>query len=79
VNVAVTDLATLTFTVQVLPEVVSAPDQDVKVEEESGAAVSVTTVPPVNVSVQVPDVQDSVPGEEVSIPPPVPDTVTARE
>jgi hypothetical protein len=77
VNATVTDFAALTVTVDVLPEVVSAPIQAVKVDVESGAAVSVTTVPALNASVQVPDVQDSVPGDEVSRPPPGPDTVTA--
>jgi hypothetical protein len=42
---AVTDLAALIVTVQVLPEVESHPFQPLKVERRAGDAVRVTTVP----------------------------------
>jgi hypothetical protein len=42
---AVTDLAALMFTVQVMPETASQPSQPVKMERRFGLAVRVTTVP----------------------------------
>jgi len=44
-KVAVTDLAALMATVQVVPETVSQPLQPMKVEPKAGVAVMVTTVP----------------------------------
>ncbi len=46
-NVAVTVLAADIATVQLVPEVESQPAQDVKLEPEAAAAVSVTLVPDV--------------------------------
>jgi hypothetical protein len=45
VNVAVTNLAALMVTVQVLPETESHPLQLLRLDPVAGAAVSVTTVP----------------------------------
>jgi hypothetical protein len=42
---AVTDLAAVMFTVQVVPEAASQPLQPVKRERKPGVAVRVTTVP----------------------------------
>ena len=64
------------FTVQVLPEAEPQPVQEPKVEVESGSAVSVTAVPPSKAWVQVPEVHESVPGTEVTRPPPLPPSVT---
>jgi len=44
-NLAVTDLAALMVTVQVLCETISQPRQWVKIEPKAGVAVRVTTVP----------------------------------
>ena len=45
VNVAVTNLAALMVTVQLLPETESHPVQPVRLDPVAGAAVSVTIVP----------------------------------
>jgi len=45
VNVAVTNLAALMVTVQLLPETESQPVQPVRLDPVAGAAVSVTIVP----------------------------------
>lgn len=44
-NLAVTDLAAVTVTVQVVPEAESHPLHPAKVERKDGLAVRVTTVP----------------------------------
>ncbi len=63
--------AALIVTVQVAPDVLVQPDQLVKVEFASGAAVRVTLVPTLNEAEQV--VPQLIPaGEEVTVPIPVP-------
>ena len=78
-NVMVTDLEAVMVTVQVLPETASQPVQEAEFEAdvELGVAVNVTTVPPSKASVQVPDVQEIVPGTDATRPPPLPFNVTA--
>jgi hypothetical protein len=76
VNAAETVLAALSVTEQA-PVPVQAPDQPAKVEEVSGAAVSVTMVPALYVAEQV-DPQDIPAGEDVTVPAPVPDLATVR-
>ena len=56
---------------------VHAPLQPVKVDVASDAAVSVTTVPVSNAALQVPP-QVIPTGDEVTVPPPVPDFVTLK-
>ena len=72
-NVAVTVLATLTVTVQAVPE--QAPVQPAKVEPAAGVAVRVTTVPGVTDCEQL--VPQLIPaGVLVTVPPPEPLFVT---
>ncbi len=79
VNVAVTDFAEDTVSVQVLVPVQSSPDQPVKVElSESGVAVRVTLVPLSYVTVPVLPLHVIVPVLAVTVPVPVPDFVMVR-
>src|SRR5205807_7562204 len=77
VKVAVTDLAALMLTVQVVPEAASQPLQPVNVDPVAGVAVRVTTVPLSKAAEQV--APQLIPaGSEVTVPLPVPALVTVR-
>jgi len=74
-KVAVTDLAALIVTVQVIAATVSHPLQPPKMNPLPGLAVSVTVVPPLKVAAQVPGHLID-PSLELTVPPPVPATLT---
>ncbi len=78
VNVAVTPLSDDIATVHWFELVESHPDQLVKVEPESAAAVSTTDVPDVYEAVPVLPLHESVPLDGVTLPEPEPDFVTVR-
>lgn len=73
-NVAVTDVASFIVTTHT-PVPAHAPPQPVKVELPEGVALRVTTVPPSYAAEQV-DPQLIPDGELVTVPVPVPDSVT---
>jgi len=75
-NVAVTARAAVIDTVQA-PVPVHAPDQPANVEPDVAAGVNVTDVPLEKLALQV-DPQLMPAGDEVTVPVPVPDFVTAR-
>src|SRR5215831_21154194 len=76
-NAAVTDVAALIVTVQLLAVPVQAPLQPVNVEPTAGAAVRVTAVPDVNeVEHVVPQLMPA--GALVTVPLPVPALLTVR-
>jgi hypothetical protein len=77
VNVAVTERATSSATVQVAAEPVHAPLQPVKLEPAAATAVSVTDAPLTKLNWQVaPQLMPA--GLLVTVPPPVPDLLTVR-
>lgn len=73
-KVAPTLFAALMVTVQVFAVPMHAPDQPVKVEPVTAAAVSVTMVPSSKVAVQSPVVQSMPAGFELTRPEPVPES-----
>ena len=76
-NVAVTDCAAVTSTMQVVPVLLQAPDQPENVEPARGAAVRVTVVASAKFAEQV--VGQLIPaGELVTVPAPVPLVLTVR-
>jgi hypothetical protein len=77
VNVAVTDLAWVRLTVQVLAVPEQAPDQPPKVELLEAVAVSVTLVPVVMLAVQVPAEQVEEP-TGATVPEPLPEMFTDK-
>lgn len=76
VKVAVADCGALIVTMQVPPPEQLAPLQPLKTAEAEGVAVSVTEVPGAKADVQVPLVQEIPAGDEVTVPAPLPATVT---
>ena len=78
-NVAVTVFAPVMLTVQLVPEYVRQPDQDLRMESGPGAAVSVTVSPFATGSVQSPPdpVAQAMPGP-VTVPVPVPVATAVR-
>ena len=77
-KVAVTDVAAPMVTVQAPSPEQPPPDQPAKLDPELVTAVSVTTVPPVNVDEQDDAVQSIPEGLEVTVPVPEPAFVTVR-